>query len=60
MPPAHAPTLDYRRPLRSSGSTSSVLWLQRAQKQISEDEEEVMDPDMTLMMGFGGFGATKK
>ena len=39
-----------------------ALWseVQKALKKASDDEEEEMDPSMALMMGFGGFGGSKK
>ena len=34
--------------------------LQRALKQDNSDDEDGMDPEMAMMMGFGGFGGSKK
>lgn len=35
--------------------------MQRALKDdVTDDEEEDVDPSMAMMMGFGGFGGSKK
>ena len=44
--------------LRQHPSIKPMLSVLQAAE--SEDEEEEMDPEMAVMMGFGGFGTTKQ